>query len=103
MNEILKAADVASHQSDRWLFIATLFVFAAAALWAFRRLLQDREEVLKDFKESRQQYQDTLKMLMEKYSATIAELRVSLDRNTEAMKINNNLLDRLNRKQKENE
>lgn len=74
MNDILKAADIASTQSDRWLFIITLLVLGACFLVAMRWLVSRFERG-----------QETITRIAEDAIKTNRELAVIIDRNNTAL------------------
>jgi len=45
MNVIKSAADYASQQNDRYLFIVTLLIFLFAGIWVWRWMVADREKL----------------------------------------------------------
>jgi type VI protein secretion system component VasK len=94
---IQAAADHAAAQSDRWLFIATLIVFAVVMVWVARYFVNKHESMQKDHREERLSLQGELRADREKYQASLREvvgqqnqtvqsLAVVLERNTDALK-----------------
>lgn len=86
MTEIFQAADIASRQTDRWLFLCAaiiLFVFAGAVIrW-----------LVKELSSSRAAYHTTLRSVIDEQTKLSIDLKLSLDRNTEALRANSRLLE----------
>lgn len=90
MTELLKFADAASSKSGNWwtaLMAAILCVFAYAVI----------RYLVKELGTARADYHATLRKIIDDQNNLTAKLMVSLDRNTEALRINNLLLEKQNR------
>lgn len=92
--DVVKIADYASRQSDRWMFIAILVLFIIGCLYAFRELMKDRAIWMQAWKEDRKNYQDTMYKMVTEGHTVSTTLAVALDRNTAALVQNNRLLEK---------
>lgn len=94
VTEIVKIADIAAKQTDRWLFLATLILLILYFIWDRREMLKDRKEIAGEHKEDRLQYQASItKMLGDSHILSTA-VAVALDRNTEALRVNTKVLEK---------
>jgi hypothetical protein len=95
MNEtasVLKAADYAAAQSDRWLFIAALIVLGVVVAYVGRYFVKQYEGLVTDFRQDRHKYEETLLRLTQEQGAMTKDLAVVLDRNTKVMEACNEQL-----------
>lgn len=99
ITDAIKVVTAASQQNDRWLFIAALVLLLTFAYMVIRGLVADRSEISKDARADRERYQATLVEIVREQNKLSAGLQVSMDRNTEALRINNVLLEKSNRKE----
>ncbi len=83
--ELIKSVDHAAAMNDRWLFIASLVVVGMFGGWVVRYFVKQHEQLLKDHKESRECYQESLRGVVAEQSATNAKLVVCLDNNTKVL------------------
>ena len=90
MIEVLKVADVASKQSDRWFFAVVTIILFVFAYSVIRYLVKENGA-------ARTAYHDTLRQIITEQNQITVKLQVSLDRNTEALRINSQLLERANK------
>lgn len=93
MSEVVRLASEVSGQSDRWFFTAAAIVLMGFA-WAVIRYL------VRELSASRTAYHDTLRRIIDEQNKLAIDFKVSLDRNTEALRINNQLLERANHREK---
>ncbi len=83
--ELIKSVDHAAAMNDRWLFIASLALLGMFGVWVVRYFVKQHEQLLKDHKESRECYQESLRGVVAEQSATNAKLVVCLDNNTKVL------------------
>jgi hypothetical protein len=80
--------DHAAAAGDRWLFVATLFVFICAMIFVARYFVAQQTGLIADVKEGRAQHLQTYKELHEKQEKTIEGLAVTLERCSTALNEN---------------
>jgi hypothetical protein len=85
MNDIAKAVDHASIQSDRWLFIAALVILGLGTVLVIRYLVQTIERMMADHASARESNQGLMRQIVSDQHATNEKLAVVLDRNTTAL------------------
>ena len=83
--DLVKSVDHAAAMNDRWLFIASLVVVGMFGMWVVRYFLKQHEGLLRDHKEARECYQESLRGVVAEQSATNARLAVCLDNNTKVL------------------
>jgi hypothetical protein len=83
--ELIRSVDHAAGMDDRWLFVASLVVIGIFGVWVMRYFVKQHERLLKDHKESRECYQESLRGVVAEQSATNAKLVVCLDNNTKVL------------------
>ncbi len=94
MNDIINAANHASAQSDRWLFIVVLLVLGAVVMWAVRWLVGKHEALMTEHRADQQAYTSQLAGITHDVNKTNQELAVVLDRNSRSLDENSNELRR---------
>lgn len=99
MIDLLRVADVASQQSDRWLFIAALLLLLVFAYAVIKALVKDRSEILNELRTTRTATAARDEKIISELSRLNTDMKVSLDRNTEALRLNNLLLEKQNRRE----
>ena len=95
----LKVVDYAARQDGHWLFLLALMLLLGFAYFVIRGLVKDRDELAKDAKADRERYQAALSQMISEHNKLSVDFKISMDRNTEALRVNNSLLDKLNRKE----
>jgi hypothetical protein len=83
--EWIKGVDHAAAMDDRWLFVASLVVFGVFATFVVRYFVQQHERLIKDHKEARESYQESLRDVVAEQSSANAKLIVCLDNNTKVL------------------
>ena len=83
--ELIRSVDHAAAMNDRWLFIASLLLLGLFGVWVVRYFVKQHERLLRDHKESRECYQESLRGVVAEQSATNAKLVVCLDNNTKIL------------------
>jgi hypothetical protein len=83
--DLIRNVDHAAAMNDRWLFIASLVVVGIFGTWVVRYFVKQHEQLLKDHKESRECYQESLRGVVAEQSGTNAKLVVCLDNNTKIL------------------
>src|SRR6516165_2507172 len=81
-SELVQGVDHAAAMNDRWLFVASLVVFAALVMKYFVR---QHERLIEDHKQARDSYQESLRGVVAEQSAANAKLIVCLDNNTKVL------------------
>ena len=84
-NEFVRGVDHAAAMNDRWLFVASLMLLGMFGIWVMRYFVKQHEQLLKDHKESRECYQESLRGVVAEQSATNAKLVVCLDNNSKVL------------------
>ena len=84
-SEFVRGVDHAAAMNDRWLFIASLMLLGMFGIWVMRYFVKQHEQLLKDHKESRECYQESLRGVVAEQSATNAKLVVCLDNNSKVL------------------
>ena len=85
MNELVQMTNQAAAQSDRWLFIASLFVCGAFAAGVMRYFVREHERLIEDHKQARDTYQESLRGMVAEQSAANAKLITCLESNTRVL------------------
>jgi len=83
--EIIKSVDHVAAMNDRWLFIASLVLLGMFGVWVVRYFVKQHEQLLRDHRESRECYQESLRGVVSEQSATNAKLIVCLENNTKVL------------------
>jgi hypothetical protein len=83
--EFVRGVDHAAAMNDRWLFVASLMLLGMFGIWVMRYFVKQHEQLLKDHKESRECYQESLRGVVAEQSATNAKLVVCLDNNSKVL------------------
>ena len=83
--ELIKGVDHVAAQNDRWLFIASLVLLGLFGVWVVRYFVKQHERLMRDHKESRECYQESLRGVVAEQSATNAKLVVCLENNTKVL------------------
>jgi hypothetical protein len=83
--ELIRGVDHVSAQNDRWLFIASLVLLGLFGVWVVRYFVKQHARLLKDHKESRECYQESLREVVAEQSATNAKLVTCLENNTKVL------------------
>ena len=83
--ELIRSVDHAAAMNDRWLFIASLVLLGTFGIWVVRYFVKQHEQLLRDHKESRECYQESLRGVVSEQSATNAKLVVCLENNTKVL------------------
>jgi len=86
MIDIITAADHAARQSDRWLFLASLFVMGVFAIAVARFFVKQYLRLVEDHRKDRENYHGSLLTLTTDSNETAKTLAVSIDRNTDALR-----------------
>ena len=84
-SEFLRGVDHAAAMNDRWLFVASLMLLGMFGIWVMRYFVKQHEQLLRDHKESRECYQESLRGVVAEQSATNAKLIVCLDNNSKIL------------------
>jgi hypothetical protein len=83
--ELIRSVDHAAAMNDRWLFIASLVLLGVFGIWVVRYFVKQHEQLLRDHRESRECYQESLRGVVSEQSATNAKLIVCLENNTKVL------------------
>lgn len=94
IQELLKVVDVASRQSDRWLFLAALIVLMVFTYFVIRWLVSELGRSRESYQIELDKHRIEMTRMLNEQSALSVNLKVSLDRNTDALRVNNALLER---------
>ncbi|SRR5258706_2390463 len=86
MNDLLKLADHSAAQSDRWLFVATLIVLGLFAWRVLRNIMREHQSLIKDHKEARSRYQNSLRKLVADQNSANHKLMLCLDNNSKVLR-----------------
>lgn len=84
-NDVVHIADTAAQKSDRVLFIVALIVLGICAVFVARFFVKQYEDLIRDHKAERQEYQTSLRQIVAAQNETMRELTICLTRNTEAL------------------
>lgn len=82
MEQTIQAIDHAARQSDRWLFIGTLFLLGVFALFVARYFLKQYNRLVDDHAKARETYQVSLRSIVQDQHSLTEKLAVTLDRNS---------------------
>ena len=94
MKDIIDAANHASTQSDRWLFIVVLIVLGIFVMWSVRWLIGKHEALMVEHRADQQAFTTQLAGITRDVNKTNQELAVVLDRNSRSLDENSNELRR---------
>lgn len=94
MNEIANAATVASQQSDRWLFIASLILLLTFAWYVYRRQEERITGLINDFQAEQECHEARLEKIMDKYQANNERMAVALDASAKIIQQTLKLIDK---------
>ena len=83
--ELIRSVDHAAAMNDRWLFVASLVLLGVFGVWVVRYFVKQHEQLLRDHRESRECYQESLRGVVSEQSATNAKLIVCLENNTKVL------------------
>src|SRR5690348_9650361 len=83
--QLVEGVDHAAAMNDRWLFIASLVLLGLFGVWVVRYFVKQHERLLRDHKESRECYQESLRGVVAEQSATNAKLVACLDNNSKIL------------------
>jgi len=83
--ELIRGVDHAAAMNDRWLFVASLVLLGMFGVWVVRYFVKQHGQLLRDHKESRECYQESLRGVVSEQSATNAKLIVCLENNTKVL------------------
>jgi hypothetical protein len=83
--ELIRSVDHAAAMNDRWLFVASLVLLGLFGVWVVRYFVKQHEQLLRDHRESRECYQESLRGVVSEQSATNAKLIVCLENNTKVL------------------
>ena len=83
--DIVRAADYASQQTDRWLFVATLVIVGIAAVFIARYFVRVYERLLSDFKEAIQRYEISMQSIITSQQKSISELSTIIASNSSVL------------------
>lgn len=92
MLELIRVADLASRQTDRWLFIASLILLLVFGYFVVRSLIKDKTDTVTELRVMREFSRTRDEQIIQQLAALNMEMKVSLDRNTEALRVNNEAL-----------
>jgi len=98
MADIISIADRAAAASDRWLFIATLIVLGAFALYILRRQQIQNENQVVQMREDHIEYKRTLMELNEKSAVRAEKYTQIIAENTFVSNQTNLVLNKINEK-----
>lgn len=94
--DVIKAADHAAQQSDRWLFIACLIIGGIAFAYVLRHFMKQAERqsvehaaqmerVVASHSQARDKYHESLVTITDKQNETSRMVAVAIDKNSGAM------------------
>jgi len=92
MDSILDIANQAAVKNDRWMFVATLLVFAVAVFFAMRWLVSKHETITDQARSDQQQYTTSLLNIAAENNKTSRDLLSVLEKNTSAIECNTEII-----------